>query len=134
MAMYKPPLSRARKIHLDSNETDLPLSDGNIAAVDFGTTSVSLAYTSKRDKKISSFILDTKSRSNRAPNAVLLKREAGKVRVSAFGAIAWEKFAAIRSSGYENHIYFERIKMLLKRENVRDMTLDTLLYYLLLQQ
>ena len=109
----KPPLSRAVKI--PRTEAGYRVTDGNIAAIDFGTTSVSLAYTTKGDEKVSNLTLDIEDQSIRVPNAVLFKQEG---EVEAFGSIARKKFLSMRSSERNRYIYFERIKMLMRREGV----------------
>ena len=115
---YKPPLSRANKIRRE--DAGYRVTDGNIAAIDFGTTSVSLAYTTKGDDEITSFKLDTEDKSTRVPNVILLKKEGGrKVSVAAFGNVARSRFTLMRKNDHPNYIYFERIKMLMKREKVR---------------
>ena len=98
------------------------VTDGNIAAIDFGTTSVSLAYTTKGDDKINNLILD-KTESNdltRVPNAILLKREEGnKIKVTDFGKDATKRFTSMRKSQYSDYIYFERIKILMKKKKLK---------------
>ena len=115
---YKPPLSRAKKI--PRTVANHRISDGNIAAIDFGTTSVSLAYTTKGDEKINTIILDAQEKTTRDSNAVLLKREGKKITVAAFGNMARNRFTVMRKAeNYDSeNIYFERIKMLLRREKV----------------
>ncbi|XP_011407516.1 PREDICTED: heat shock 70 kDa protein 12A-like [Amphimedon queenslandica] len=117
---YKPPLSRANKIPRE--DAGYGITDGNIAAIDFGTTSVSLAYTTKGDDQVSTFILDPEDKSTRVPNAVLLKKEGGKIIVEAFGSIARSQFTVMRKKDHSScqYIYFERIKMLMKREKSVD--------------
>ena len=117
---YKPPFRRAKKIPRTSAEAgSYRVTDGNIAAIDFGTTSVSIAFITKGDEKVSNLSLDIEDQSTRVPNAVLLKREdGGKMKVEAFGGIARKKFTSMRSSEHQKYIYFERIKMLMRREKV----------------
>ena len=110
-------LPRAKKIETSLRE--FQRSDGNIAAIDFGTTSVSLAFTTKGDQKISALTLDVNSKDTRVPNALLLDRkEDGSVMVQAFGHEARNKYERLRSSERESLIYFEHIKLLLKRDKV----------------
>ena len=126
---YNPPLSRADKI--PRTEAGYRVTDGNIAAIDFGTTSVSLAYTIKGDDKVSTLILDTEEKSTREPNAVLLKKEERRrISVAGFGNIARSRFTSIWRGKHLEYIYFERIKMLMRREEVRLHMID-ILYYLL---
>ena len=88
----------------------------NIAAIDFGT-SVSLAYTMKGDEHINVLVLNIRDMTKRNPNAVLLKREGKKIIAVAFGNEARERMR--RGANYDSeYIYFERIKMLLRREKV----------------
>ena len=123
---YKPPFSRADKI--PRTDAGYRVTDGNIAAIDFGTTSVSLAFTTKGDDKVSNFILDTEEKSTRVPNAVLLKKEEGKkISVAAFGSIARSRFTSMRKNDHSDYIYFERIKMLMKREKVKVYSLIVLI-------
>ena len=116
---YKQPLCRARKIR--RTDAGYRVTDGNIAAIDFGTTSVSLAYTTKGDDAdlVNTLVLNTENYSKRVPNAMLLKKEGRKMTVAAFGNVARKRFTTMRPSQYKEHIYFERIKMLMRRENVR---------------
>lgn len=124
MSYKKGPLVRAERIPRTGNAHLLP-AGGNIAAVDFGTTSVSLAYSTIGDNTVNTFKFETKER---VPNAILLKRAdekgsreiGGPMTVEAFGTAAQLKFTTMRGSQYENYIYFERIKMLMKRDKVSD--------------
>ena len=118
MMPFYPPLVRADKI--PRTIAGYRVTDGNIAAIDFGTTSVSLAYTTKGDKKISTLSLDPGSKATRILNVIMLKREGTRVKVEAFGENAKKRFQGIKPSDYSNYIYFERIKMLMKREMVRN--------------
>ena len=116
---YKLPLERAQKV--PRKVANYRVTGGHIAAIDFGTTSVSLAYTTTGDEKVNTLILDAQEKAARDTNAVLFKREAGKpISVTAFGNTARSQFTTMRKAGNYNqeNIYFERIKMLLKREKV----------------
>ena len=113
--MTMEPLHRAEK-HKRSEDQNL-LPKQNIAAVDFGTTCVSLAYTSRGYDKVNIFKFDSKFQ--RVPNAILLKKVDGnKCVVEDFGYKAQETYCKVRASQYLNYIYFERIKMLLERDEV----------------
>ena len=115
---YKPPLSKAERVSIACNDINQS-NGGNIAAIDFGTTSVSLAYTTKGDEKINTFLLDADEKSARVPNAFLLERDENrKISVVAFGSNARNRFSAIKHSIAHDFIYFERIKMLMKRSKV----------------
>ena len=91
----------------------------NIAAIDFGTTSVSLAYTTKGDDEVNTLVLDGDRRSMRVANAILLKRDQSKsISVVGFGGDARTRFVLMRAENLSQHIYFERIKMHMRREKV----------------
>ena len=115
---YKPPLYRAGKV--PRTAANYRVTGGNIAAIDFGTTSVSLAYTTKGYDNVNTLILDPQERAARDTNAVLFKREGKAISVAAFGNSARSRFTSMRKAeNYDQeNIYFERIKMLLKREKV----------------
>ena len=112
----KPPFSRAVKI--PRTEAGYRVTDGNIAAIDFGTTSVSMAFITKGEKVASVLILDTEARFTRVLNVILLKKEGAGIRVDAFGEIAKYKFGELRPGDCSSYIYFERIKMLMRKEKV----------------
>ena len=114
--IYKP-LSRADKV--PRTDAGYRVTDGNIAAIDFGTTSVSLAFTTKGDKDVVTLPLDIKTKSTRTLNVILLKKEGAGIEVDAFGEYAKKKFGVIKPLEYTNYIYFERIKMLMRKERVR---------------
>lgn len=84
----------------------------NVAAIDFGTTFCSLAYTLKGAKEILKLPLDGPH--TRVPNAILLKKESNTV--SAFGYRAQQQFCQLRNQ--EEYTYFERMKMILYRSKV----------------
>ena len=88
-----------------------------IAAIDFGTTFVSLAYITSGDDKVNTLKLH--STFERVPNAILLKRlPENKCVVEDFGSKAQSSYCKIRTCEQQNYIYFERIKMLLERDEV----------------
>lgn len=107
------PLSRADAVSREGS--NYRVTSGSIAAIDFGTTSVSLAYTTAGDDKIGTVNF---AKQQRVPNAILLKREGSSVKVEAFGETAQTKFTTMKPSDHLNFIYFQRIKMLMKREKV----------------
>ena len=112
MAVPMEPLDRALK---KKKEVGGPSKPSNVAAIDFGTTSVSLAYTTERDDKINTFFIDQIH--DRVPNAILLEKiNDGICEVKAFGTRAQDAYTKIRN--HQNYIYFERIKMLLERDEV----------------
>ena len=113
---FKCPLTRADKV--PRTAAGYRVTDGNIAAIDFGTTSVSLAFTTKGDYKVNTLVLDCEAQFTRTFNVILLKKEGAGIKVEAFGANAKKKFGQLRFSDHSNYIYFERIKMLMRREKV----------------
>ena len=126
----KPPLCRATKI--PRTDAGYGVTDGNIAAIDFGTTSVSLAYTTKGDKKIRTLPLDTEAKFPRVLNVILLKKDENEMEetmtVVAFGGDARKRFTQLRAADYKNYVYFERIKMLMKREEVCFIVSDVMYF------
>ena len=88
---------------------------GNIAAIDFGTTSCSLSYCLKGDNKIRFLRLD--DRHDRVPVAMLVNHQ-GNI---AFGYNAREKYVNLTAEEKLQHYYFQHIKMNLQHENVSDM-------------
>ena len=109
------PLKRADKQKRSEDQNLLPRQ--NVAAVDFGTTFVSLAYATRGDDKVNTFKLN--STFERVPNAILLKKVDGnKCVVEDFGFKAQDAYCKVRPRLLPNYIYFERIKMLLERDEV----------------
>ena len=117
---HKPPLSKAERIP-PTDDNNYRVTNGNIAVIDYGTTSVSLAYTTKGDNKVNTIVLDANERSTRVPNAILLKRENNEITTAAFGIMARTRCANMKKLEQE-FIYFERIKMLMRREKVRALS------------
>ena len=115
-AAPKEPLTRANKIK--RSISGYRTSDGNIAAIDFGTTSVTLAYTTRGDKEVNTLVLNNENFDTRVPNAILLRKDGASFTMSSFGQEARTNYTRMRSNDRKNHVYFERIKMLMKREEV----------------
>ena len=116
------PLSKANKIRRVESEFRSS-HQGNIAAIDFGTSFVSVAFVSceKQDyKDVNTLILDHTSNSTvtRTPNAILLSKEGTRCKVAAFGESAQILFSSMKPDKLSHHIYFERIKMLMKQDKV----------------
>ena len=116
------PLSRATKIPREESGCSQS-TNGNIAAIDFGTSSVSVAYISEGDrieKGVNTLALEYSSSSTvtRSPNAILLLKEGTECKIVAFGETAQKRFSTLKEGERPHHIYFERIKMLMKRDNV----------------
>ena len=66
-------------------EAGYRVTDGNIAAIDFGTTSISLAFTTKGDDEINTINLERCRMTTRVSNAILLKKEEQQIKVIANG-------------------------------------------------
>lgn len=121
------PLSRADKIvnadHdiVHASRRYRPRGDC-IAAIDFGTSCLSLAYTTpfyKGETKV----LKLYRTYERVPNTILMQQtegEDGQPRciVKAIGYEAQEGYSRLGKRKLHEYIYFERIKSLLEREKV----------------
>ena len=86
-------------------------ASGYVAAIDFGTTFCSVAYTLHGEEEIRKFPLD--GHHERVPNAVLIEKESNTV--AAFGYRAQDKYSRLQKGDQMKYIYFERTKMLLYR-------------------
>ena len=95
----------------------------NIAAIDFGTTSVALAYTTTGDKEVSTLVLNNDNKNTRVPNTILLRKESISLKMLSLGQEARTNYTRMRPNDRKNHVYFERIKMLMKREEVHILIL-----------
>lgn len=96
----------------------------NVAAIDFGTTALSLSYSTKGDADgIPKTLQFGPDKISRIPNAILLQRgdlEDNKISIMkvVLGDVARDKFFKLKAHERKDYIYFERIKMLLRREKV----------------
>ncbi|XP_011410276.1 PREDICTED: heat shock 70 kDa protein 12A-like [Amphimedon queenslandica] len=102
------------------------VTNGNIAAIDFGTSSISLAYTTKGDANVSMISFESSKKQERSLNIILCKKVASenKIRVEALGDKAATLYQKLRKEEYSEYIYFERIKMLMRRDQ-KSITRDT---------
>ena len=90
--------------------------DGNVAAIDFGTTFCSLAYHVKGSKLESLKINETY---DRVPNALLVvKKDQSLFEVVDIGFLAQTKYKNIPAAKYDQYLYFECFKMQLRDESV----------------
>ena len=122
MALSKGPLDRAQKIPRGSNRLKRSKC---IAAIDFGTSSVSIAYTTPTDGEIK--LVPLHSTYERVPNAILItKNERQQNETTGIGYGAQSLYSGRRKDA-EKFIYFERIKSLLERDKVSSYHL--LIYY-----
>ena len=88
-----------------------------IAAIDFGTTHCSLAYTLSDDTHIVNMGLNWAQ--ERVPTAILLKRTGeGSFTVEKFGTQAQDEISKLGMEQHE-YVYFECFKMKLRHEEVR---------------
>lgn len=79
----------------------------HIAAIDFGTTFCSLAYTTRGDSEINALSLNNVYK--RVPIAILLNKGVDKCRVVDFGYRAQDVYTRLRPNDRVNYIYFEMI-------------------------
>lgn len=81
----------------------------NFVAIDFGTTSSSLAYRNKEGKIEN---LDIDSGRTRVPTAMLMrKQDKGECKVESFGTVAQDAVFALSTTEYKDYHYFEFFKM-----------------------
>ena len=86
---------------------------GNIAAIDFGTTNCSIAYTivgSRREE-----ILPLNTTHHRVPTAILFEPDG---TILSFGYDARAQYLDLDDEGRLEHAYFEQIKMTLQHDEV----------------
>ena len=113
--MAQEPLHRAEKIRRE-DESGFLKTGGNIAAIDFGTTFCTLAYTTRGDAEVNTLKLG--GIHQRVPNAILIHKLVDQCRVVEFGYRAQDTYAKMRPNDRVSHIYFERMKMILERDEV----------------
>ena len=128
---------RERKKDMNCQVRPIPENDSseikvkhptNVAAIDFGTTHCSLAYSTaaSADETSSLKLGDYHAR---VPTAILLKK--GKERlnsdgtvvgiecsVDSFGYVAQNKYQRLKRGDNGKYLYFERMKMRLQHEKV----------------
>ena len=107
---------------------------GNVAAIDFGTTFCSVAYTTVVTGYDGITTLKLNQYHSRVPTAILLKQSGSNsiqnfnaddpvirssvYEVESFGYEAQEQHAKLRASERHNYLYFERFKMSLQQDEV----------------
>ena len=106
-----------KTIKVPRSDASFRPASGYVAAIDFGTTFCSLAYTLQGNTEILKLPLD--GHHTRVPNAILIKKESNTV--AAFGYRAQHLFCQLKKQ--EKCIYFERMKMILYRSKVSEVTL-----------
>lgn len=119
MASNPSPLHKANKIFRSDNKR--LSSNGNIAAIDFGTTFCSLAYCMVGVDETKLLMFDGDGSHPRVPNALLLHKnsDTGVCKVVEFGYRAHSSYTRIRANDRINYIYFARIKPLLWKDEVK---------------
>ena len=93
---------------------------GNLAAIDFGTSSCSVAYSLRNDPaKVLNIPLGVDTRDRRVLTAILLQKDKKYVQIKSFGESALDDYAQMDQSELDlgQCIYFECFKMKL-RNNV----------------
>ena len=108
------PLARAEKI--PKATPDVQQESKCIAAIDFGTSSLSVAYTTPttgRDVKV----VPLHKTYGRVPNAILIMEKQEEHKVIGIGHEAQSTYSDLEEDAHK-FIYFERIKKLLKRDEV----------------
>ena len=105
---------------ISRTEAAYRVTDGNIAAIDFGTSSISLAYTTKGDADVSMISFEASKKQARALNIILCKKvkSENKIGVVALGDKATNLYQRLKKEEYSEYIYFERIKMLMRKDQV----------------
>ena len=106
-----------KTLKVPRSEAGFRKASGYVAAIDFGTTYCSLAYTLQGSEDILKLPLDGPH--TRVPNAILIERESNTV--AAFGYHAQDKFSQLKKQ-QGRYIYFERMKMILYRRRVSQFT------------
>lgn len=84
------------------------LASGYVAAIDFGRTHCSVAFSEPQSKEIMKLPID--GACTRVPSAILIER--GTNTVEAFGSRAQNKFSTMKKENSDKYIYFE-LKMIL---------------------
>ena len=114
MALSKGPLLRAEKIERAPHVLQRSKC---IAAIDFGTSSLSVAYTTPATKEIK--VLHLYRTYERVPNAIIftVDRASNEYTTLEVGHRAQSIYSDLKANA-ENFIYFERIKNLLERDKV----------------
>lgn len=102
--------SHSQNVPVEGQEEPVQLRPvANYVAIDFGTTSSSLAYRIT-DGKIEN--LDIDSAITRVPTAMLMrKQDKNKCKVESFGTVAQEVVITLKTTDYNDYHYFEFFKM-----------------------
>ena len=112
------PLSRAVKVERESDCDVIQQRSKCTAAIDFGTSSLSVAYTTPLDGG-ETRILQLYKTYERVPNAILLRIEGEECYVEDIGLEAQIMYSKLKVSNRVRQVYFERIKNILYRDKVQ---------------
>ena len=117
MALSKGPLGPLSRVDKIARSTPVLQGSSCIAAIDFGTSSLSVAYTTPTDGQVK--LVPLHSSYERVPNAILILKdqETQQCKVMEVGYKAQSIYGDIKK-GAQNFIYFERIKTILERDTV----------------
>ncbi|XP_019859620.1 PREDICTED: heat shock 70 kDa protein 12A-like [Amphimedon queenslandica] len=121
MALSKGPLEPLCRAVNIPKVTPVLQGSSCIAAIDFGTSSLSVAYTTPTDGQVK--LVPLHSTYERVPNAILIFKDKENQQCGEVTGIGY-KAQSIYSTKKEtqNYIYFERIKTLLERDTEIDRT------------
>ena len=112
------PLARATK--QPRFEAAFRITNGNVVAIDFGTTGISVAYTTEAEKNKANILkIDESQHKLRVCNAILMKSNHSTCEVVEIGEAARDNYIKLRNENLSEYVYFEQIKMLLKRDEVK---------------
>ena len=113
MSLSKPLLRAEKGERLNDQLT----KSKNIAAIDFGTSSVSLAYTTPfYNEEVK--VLKLHSTYERIPNAILIRKDGEECSVVDVGHDAQTTYSKLGARNIQQYLYFERIKLLLEKDTV----------------
>ena len=113
----KLPLLRAERVEKEPGSV-VQQRNNFIAAIDFGTSSLSVAYTTPLDGGETK-ILQLYKTYERVPNAILLAiTDDGECLVEDIGLEAQIQYSKLKVQSRMNQVYFERIKNILYRDKV----------------
>ena len=101
-------------------------ASGNVAAIDFGSTYCSIAFSSEGDDEI--YTMKLNDYHARVPTAILLKKSSESqtddetkvthFEIASFGYRAQEAYETLRRRQLHNFLYFDRMKMTLQHDQV----------------
>ena len=93
---------------ISRNKAGFGVTSSNIAAIDFGTTNCSVAYTVVGESRVNICCLSTTTPIYRVPTAILFTSDGS---VKAFGGDARTEYVNLDDDERLQSVYFEQIKM-----------------------